>query len=497
MFWADKLLEGRSGKELVNDSWTPSGIVHMGSLKGPIIHDVLNKILRENGTESKFTYGFDDADVIDGLPSDLLATHEKYMGVPLYKVPAPDGDGTFAQYIGNKMQALLDALGVEAEVYSTSKIYNEGKFDEAIRFVLDNAEGIRKVYGDLYNKEIPSDWFPLQVVCANCGKLGTTKVTAWNGTNVAYSCEKGLVKWAEGCGHSGDISPFGGQAKMPWKVEWAAKWWTFGVTIEGAGKDHASAGGSYDVALNLAEKVFKIKKPLQFGYEFFLVDGKKMSSSKGVGLTGSELLEVIEPRVARFLMIQRDPSQTVEFNPHNKDIIPRVYDDYQKGAADYFAGNKDTDLARAFYCAQIGEPQKPTEIRFSILAQWVQMPNMDDEIKSNGAENWAQYAQVWIEKYAPESERFLIQKETPSAVSALNDKQKEYLSKIADLLTDKISAEDLQTKIYELSKEIEIPSKEAFAAIYIALLGKDHGPKAAWLISSLENAFVRERFTSI
>jgi len=33
----------------------------------------------------------------------------------------------------------------------------------------------------------------------------------------------------------------------------------FGVTIEGAGKDHASAGGSYDIAMELAEKVFKVK----------------------------------------------------------------------------------------------------------------------------------------------------------------------------------------------------------------------------------------------
>lgn len=34
MFWADKLLEGRSGDEVVNDAWTPSGMVHMGSIRG-------------------------------------------------------------------------------------------------------------------------------------------------------------------------------------------------------------------------------------------------------------------------------------------------------------------------------------------------------------------------------------------------------------------------------------------------------------------------------
>ena len=53
MFWADKLLENQKGKQLVNDSWTPSGIIHMGSLKGPVIHDTLFRILKEKGALSK------------------------------------------------------------------------------------------------------------------------------------------------------------------------------------------------------------------------------------------------------------------------------------------------------------------------------------------------------------------------------------------------------------------------------------------------------------
>lgn len=37
MFWADKLLESRIGDEWINDAWTPSGMVHMGSMKGPVM----------------------------------------------------------------------------------------------------------------------------------------------------------------------------------------------------------------------------------------------------------------------------------------------------------------------------------------------------------------------------------------------------------------------------------------------------------------------------
>ena len=44
------------------------------------------------------------------------------------------------------------------------------------------------------------------------------------------------------------MSPFDGRGKLPWKLEWVAKWVTFPVTIEGAGKDHSTKGGSRDVS---------------------------------------------------------------------------------------------------------------------------------------------------------------------------------------------------------------------------------------------------------
>lgn len=491
MFWADKLLEGRKGPEWVNDSFTPSGIVHMGSLKGPVIHDVLTRILKSQGKKVKFTYGFDDFDPIDGLPADLMITHEKYMGVPISVAPSPDGNGTFGDFFRGKMLALLKELNVESDTYRTSVLYQEGTFDKAIKIVLDNAEKVRKVYSEMYKKEISSDWYPLQVICPKCGKLGTTKVTKWDGNEVAFACSETLVKWAKGCGTTGKISPFRGNAKMPWKVEWAAKWWTFGVTIEGAGKDHASAGGSYDVARKITKDVFDTEPPLRLPYEFFLYDGRKMSSSKGLGLTGEKLLEVVSPSVARFLMIKSDPNHAVEFNPNGTLIIPKLYDEYQKAAEEYKT-HQGTEPARAFELASL--TKETPRVRFQTLAQWVQMPNMENEIKKEGLEEWAVYAKVWVEKYAPESERFLVQKDVPKEIEQLSEKQKEYLQKLAkeDFSLD---AEEIQTRIYEIAKEVGLSSKEAFAAIYISFLGKDHGPKAAWLLKSLDHKFVKERLS--
>lgn len=496
MFWADKLLENQKGEQLINDSFTPSGIVHMGSLKGPVIHDTLFKILKQSKNRVRFRYGFDDSDPIDGLSPSLREEFSRYLGFPLFKAPSPDGNGSFADYFTSTMKKLLGTLGIEPEFYRTHEIYEKGEFNDAIKVVLDHAHKIRKIYGEIYHKTIPDTWFPLQVICPNCSKLGTTKVNGWDGENVDFSCEKKLVTWAEGCGVKGKISPYNGNGKMPWKVEWAAKWATFGVTIEGAGKDHASAGGSYDVATRICAEVFCKKPPLKLGYEFFLSGGKKMSSSKGLGITGDELLSVLAPEAARFLMIKVDPSRAIEFTPKGTDIIPKLYDEYQKAGEAYFESSNN-DIARAFEMSQINKVQKPPSVRFSVLTQLVQMPNMQKELEKEDYRNWVKYARLWVEKYAPESEKFSIIDEISIESKNFSEKQKAYLHGIAEKLEKEWGPEDLQKELYSMSKEMEIPSKEAFSAIYTALIGKDHGPKAGWLILSVDKKMLRDRFAKI
>jgi lysyl-tRNA synthetase class 1 len=496
MFWADKILQNRKGKEVIDDGWTPSGIVHMGGLKGPVIHDVLFRVLKEQKKDVKYIFSFDDFDPIDGLPANVQESLKDYMGVPTFLAPSPDGNGTFADFYAREMRAMFELLGVEAEVYLASEKYKNGSYNEGIKIMLDHVTEVRDVYEEMYKKPVKENWYPLQVICPNCGKLGTTKVTDWDGKEVTFTCEPDMVKWAKGCATTGKISPFDGNAKMPWKPEWAVKWYTYKVTIEWSGKDHMSAGASFEIGANILKKVFHLEPPMAVGYEFFLWNGKKMSSSKGLGLTARQLLEIVPPQMARFLMIKTEPTRTVEFNPVETDIIPKLYDDYQKAADAYF-NNGDEDLARAFELSQIGEIKKPSTVRFSVLAQWVQMPNMSQKIKDEGLEEWAKYAKVWVEQYAPESDKFMVQKELPKSANDLSEKQKELLQKIAGDLDNAKDPELFQTRIYEFGKELGLSGKETFGAIYQALIGKPSGPKAAWLILSLDKEFLKKRFSDI
>lgn len=508
MFWADQVAQDliKSKKHMpfwVDDMKTPSGRVHVGALRGVIVHDLVFKALKARGVKANFTYVFEDHDPMDDIPSYLSKEkYEKYLGVPLFKIPSPvEGYEDYAQYYALEFQEVFNKMGCTPKIIWTKDLYTSGQMNSVIKEVLDKTTDVRKIYEEMYKKKLPENWYPFQLYCPSCGKVSTTTVTDWDGSKVTYKCEVDKVKWTKGCGKKGKASPFSDEkgmvGKLPWKIEWAAKWKAIGVTVEGAGKDHMSSGGSHDLAKLVCERIINYPVPYPIAYEWLLVGGRKMSSSKGVGASAKDILEILPAELARFMMVRIKVNSQINFDPYEKDTIPVLFDEYQKAADAYLSKNNE-NLARIFELSQVGEKiQKPPKIRFSILAQWVQMPNMEENIKKEGLELWAKYAKVWIEKYAPESEKFEVKKELPKVAQSLSEKQKKVLGLIAKELDRKRTGDELQTRIYDIGKSLGLSGKETFAAIYLSLIGKDHGPKAAWLILSLDKEFVKKRLASI
>ena len=122
MYWADKTADEiiKSGKYKpyhVDDMFTPSGFAHLGSLRGPLIHDLIYKALKHAGVNARFTYIFNDFDVIDGLPDELEESFSKYMGFPLRNVPSPEeGFSSFADYFAQDFKNVLKRLCPDFEI---------------------------------------------------------------------------------------------------------------------------------------------------------------------------------------------------------------------------------------------------------------------------------------------------------------------------------------------------------------------------------------------
>lgn len=513
MFWADKVADEivKSGKYKpywVDDMKTPSGRIHVGALRGVVIHDLVYKALREKGVNVKFTYVFEDHDPMDDIPSYLSKEkYEKYLGMPLFKIPSPvKGYENYARYFALEFQRVFNKMGCNPEIFWTKDLYTSGKMNPIIKEILDKADKVREVYKEMYKKELPNNWYPYQLYCPSCGKVSTVSVTNWDGKEVTYECEINKVKWTKGCGKKGKASPFSSEkemvGKLSWKLDWPAKWKALGITIEGAGKDHMSRGGSHDLAKLICKRVINYPVPYPIAYEWLLIGGKKMSSSKGVGASAKDVLEILPPELARFLLVKIKVNQQINFDPSEKDTIPVLFDEYQKAAIAYFSRSasggekKEDDLARIFEMSQVDGVKVPPKVRFATLAQWVQMPNMEEKVKNEGLDEWAGYAKAWLSKYAPEAVKFTVYKELPDSAKKLKKEQKEFLKKIAIEIDKDWEGEEFQKMLYEWSKEVGVSSKDAFSAIYLSLLGKNHGPKAAWLILSLDKEFIRKRFLS-
>src|SRR5258708_39457698 len=97
--WVGGVVEDILGRRtddahIVNDAKSPSGPIHVGSLRGVILHDCVTRGLQEKAQRVRFLYGFDDYDPLDALPAGASEEWRRYLGVPLSEIPAQAGAAT-------------------------------------------------------------------------------------------------------------------------------------------------------------------------------------------------------------------------------------------------------------------------------------------------------------------------------------------------------------------------------------------------------------------
>ena len=519
-YWADEIAGQQVGRQVVNDSKTPSGTVHVGSLRGVVLHDAIRRAVAEHGNEVEFRYGIEDLDPMDSQALLTPDAIEQYMGVPLAHVPAPEGSPhpSYARHFATLFLETFADLGIHPHLYWMSENYASGAMDPYIQRALDNADVILDIYRTVSTVNHPAGWLPISVICENCGRIGTTAARDWDGKEVSYECRADLVEWATGCGFRGRVSPFGGRAKMVWNVDWAARWGLVGATIEGCGKDLATAGGSRDRADAISRRVFEREPPLNIPYELLNIGGRKMSTSRGEGAAAHEIADILPPTIVRFLFLRHRPNKAIDFDPSG-DTIPRLFDEFDR-IADAVAGKPargelppDPDRIFAMSLADASANPKVEAGRFrpqfAHLAVLLQVPGSDimdrlaaekgaplDDAEQDLALERIAAARSWLETLAPDSARLMVDYETlPAAAGELGEAQQRYLAALADAAeqSSPVGGEAWQSLIFDTARAIELKPGDAFGALYRAFLGRPNGPRAGWLLASLSAAFVVTR----
>jgi lysyl-tRNA synthetase class 1 len=305
-------------------------------------------------------------------------------------------------------------------------------------------------------------------------------------------------------------------AKLPWNLEWAAQWSLFGVTIEPCGKDLSTAGGSRDRADAIAREIFEREPPRRVDYEFLNIGGKKMSTSKGRGAAAHEIVEVIPPEQLRFLFLRPRPNHAIEFDPDGTDAIPRLFDEFDRFAAATAGREVRGEIAPGFEgtfayslldpAADVAGEAAVFRPPFAHLALLAQVPNADVAGRMVAEKGSAltpreeailheriAAAKAWLEAYAPERARLVVRREAlPEEAATFDGAQRGYLATLADgaATTAPADGSAWQTLIFATATDLGLDQKAAFAALYLAFLGRPNGPRAGWLLASLEPDFV-------
>ena len=102
----------------------------------------------------------------------------------------------------------------------------------------------------------------------------------------------------------------------------------------------------------------------------------------------------------------------------------------------------------------------------------------------------------WLETYAPDSARYTVVEDLPAEVARLGDDQRVFLG----ALTLRAEEQGVPARAWSGRARSSPPPRtagcsagRAFGALYVAFLGRTNGPRAGWLLASLEPEVVLRR----
>ncbi|MDI6885982.1 MAG: lysine--tRNA ligase [archaeon] len=483
-------------KHVVATGITPSGDIHVGNLREIIIGDAVHSALITRGVEAKLIYIADTFDPLRRRYSFLPQEYEAHVGKPLSEIPDPKG--CHSSYADHYLQPFLDSLadlGIKMEIFRADGLYKSGMFVDVIREALSRKEELARIIEEVSGRKLPDEWSPFNPLCAVCGRITSAVVKGYDigKENVYYECK---------CGNEG-VASFKGGGKLAWRVDWAARWKILGVTIEPFGKDHASPGGSFDTGKRIAKEIYHYEAPYPIPFEHVLLklqgEGMKvkvtaMSSSRGTNIPVHEILEAVPPEILKYALPRVRPEKHIEFNPSLP--LLNLIDEYEREIGGIGGGAAGTiPFRHLITLVQIARSD------FSHLLEIIKRSGYElheeNEAELKEIKKKARYAENWLRTYAPPSVKFELQLELPKEeLKSLSDAQRNALKLLAQELQGgmTLSAEDWHNKIYEVASVTNTEAKEVFKAIYTVLLKKPSGPRAGWLLASLDPGFLMERF---
>ena len=481
---ARKLLQRLGGKTpekgyaLFETGYGPSGLPHIGTF-GEVVRTSLvrHAFARLSDIPTRLYCFSDDMDglrkVPDNIPNREMVA--KHLGKPLTRIPDPFGEHeSFGHHNNARLRAFLDSFGFDYEFQSSTDWYTSGRFDRALRRVLECYDEVMAIMLPSLGAERRETYSPFLPVCAETGRVLQVPV-------VARDVAAGTIVYRDEDGREVETPVTGGRCKLQWKPDWAMRWYALGVDYEMSGKDlmdSVKLGGRIEQALGG-------RPPAGFTYELFLDEqGEKISKSKGNGLAVEEWLTYAPPdSLALFMYHKPRAAKRLYF-----DVIPRAVDDYFAFIARYRKDDAAKRLENPVWHIHDGRPpEAEPPLSFNLLLNLASVCNAEDPAILWGfisryqaglapesapiLDSLIGYAIRYYADFVKPAKRYRKPGETERA--ALDD----LLGRL-ESLPESADGEAIQTEIYEVGKRHSFPDLRSwFKALYEILLGQEQGPR--------------------
>jgi len=474
----------KKGKIILQTGYGPSGLPHIGTF-GEVARTsmVVNALNYLTDTPKEIITFSDDMDglrkIPDNVPNQKIL--EKNLHKPLTDVPDPFGKyNSFGEHNNNMLKKFLDQFNFNYVFKSSTELYKSGYFNETLKLILKNYNGIMDIIIPTLGKERQKTYSPFLPICSDTGIVLEIPVLEIN--------EKNSKIIFDNNGKKIEKSILDGSCKLQWKVDWAMRWYAIDVDFEMYGKDLIESA-------ILSSKIIKLlgkSNPSGFAYELFLDDkGEKISKSKGNGITIDEWLNYASPESLSLFMYQ-NPKRAKKLY---KEIVPKAVDEY----LDFIEKGKNQDelqlLLNPVWHVHSGTiPSEKYIMTFSMLLNLVETSNANSrdllwkfvkKYKKNISEKDHPIFDKLI-SYAIKYFNDVIKKNKKYKIPSTEEKKVlEKLIQALDKCNDEMKPEDIQTQIYTVGKDNGYKEnlRDWFKLIYQVIFGDENGPRMGFFIS--------------
>jgi len=474
----------KKGKIILQTGYGPSGLPHIGTF-GEVARTtmVVNALNQLTDLPKEIITFSDDMDGLRKIPENVPNKEilSDNLHKPLTSVPDPfEKFKSFGEHNNEMLKKFLNKFKFNYDFKSSTELYKSGYFNSTLEIIFENYQSIMEIVMPTLGKERQKTYSPFLPICPDTGVVLEIPVLEINKDKFKIIFDNNGKKL--------EVSILNGDCKLQWKVDWAMRWYALDVDFEMYGKDLIESAILSSKIIRLLGK----NNPSGFAYELFLDEkGEKISKSKGNGITIDQWLEYASPESLSLFMYQ-NPKRAKKLY---REIVPKAVDEYLDFIEKGKTQNELQLLMNPVWHVHNGEmPKEKIIMTFSMLLNLVETSNADTK------------ELLW--KFVKKYKKNIIENKYPIfdnlisyAIKYFNDvikQKKQYkkpnidekialqaLIKTLENCNDKMTPEEIQTKIYSAGKENGYSEnlRDWFKLIYEVVFGDENGPRMGFFIS--------------